>query len=481
MRKKDKSAEGKAVVKELIREPGSYSYSIVTILSLLGISVFLGISIGITSYSYSYIILGLFVICGILIVFAKPWIGYLLLVCSLPFRSFSLASVGTASIRISEVLFIMVAFALAVNVLVKTEIKIQRSQINLPLIFFSIWMLLSFLWLSDSISGIVQCSRVIFGILLFFLSIHVIESHQKFQHAINAWISVGFIIASITIYEFLISGFPYLAQHYKKVPTVFTQALRSSIFLSPTLLASYLNLCIFLAIGKLLILKRTKQRVIIIGVIFVLFCALVFTFSRGGWAGFLCGLIYILYKSNNLKKFIVISLISLIIFIFFSGGIIKEVISMRLISYAHPQEDPAFQERLILWNATKKVILDNPILGVGIGNSSRALDKLSLYYPTRFRYIHNLYFYILAELGVIGFLLFLLICICIVRAIANFLRENEIEEYKKMTWIFAAGLISYAVHGAVHFHLAERHIWAFLGLGMALIINKGIQVRKKEK
>jgi len=465
---------------ELIKEPSS--------LFLASISVFLATSIGIVFYllssfklSYYFIILGIFIIGGILIVLTKPWFGFLLLVCSLPFRSFSLASIGPANIRISEAIFILVAVALILNALVKAKIKVQRSKIDLPLILFCGWMLLTLLWSSDLVAGIIQFTRVFFGILLFFLSIHIIKSYQRLHYAINTWIIVGFIVALFAIYEFLSSGLPYFAQHYMKASTVvFTKALRSSVFLSPTLLASYLNLCIFLAIGKLLNLKRDRQKVVMIGVIFILCCALLFTFSRGGWAGFLFGLIYMLYKSNTLKKTIVLILPILLIFILFWGGIIKEVTSARLISYVHPQEDPAFQERLILWHATtKEIILGNPVLGVGIGNSAEALDELSHYYPVKFQYIHNLYFNILAELGIIGLILFFWICTSIALAIFSFLKENPIEESRKLIWAFYAGLISYAVHGAVHFSLAERHIWVFLGIGMALI--KGVRLEKKNQ
>ena len=115
------------------------------------------------------------------------------------------------------------------------------------------------------------------------------------------------------------------------------------------------------------------------------------------------------------------------------------------------------------------MILEQPFLGVGIGNSPDMYVKLHHYYPSIYSYTHNLYLNITAELGLIGFVLFVWLCISVVKAVSNFLKRIGSREHKIVLYPFIAGYVAYLVHGLLHFHLAERHIWAFLGIGMAVI------------
>lgn len=474
MRKKiNHSARG-----ELINKASNYSFSqrYLVILLVSGLGVLVGVGVALRFYystvvlsiSIANLVLVVFAIAGMIVIFMKPWIGFLFLICSLPLRSFSLASFGAADIRISEAIFIIVALAWVLNFLAESKIKLKRSEIDFPLIIFFLWIILSFLWSSDIISAIVQSSRVLFGILLYFVTIQIINSEKRLRQAINLWVIVGFSIALIAIFEFFYTGLPYLVQNFMKKSYIFTRSLRSSVFLSPTLLGSYLNLCLFLFIGKLVNAKTTMRKIMSTALLFALFLALLFTFSRGAWIGFFLGLIYLLYKFKALMKFAVVGLIIIFILVFIVGGVIRTVVVERIMSFTAPEEDPAFQERLLLWRSTKKIILDHPILGVGIGNSAGKYEELSHYYPTKYRYTHNLYLNITAELGLIGLALFLWLCVSIARAFFNFLRKTKVERYYNVIVPFVAGLISYAIHGMLHFHLAERHIWAFLGISMAV-------------
>lgn len=447
---------------------------------MAGMSVILGLFVVAVLYvqthlnvSFGLLALVIALIGGGVVIAIRPWIGFLLLVGSLPLRSFSLISLGAANIRISEAVFLIVVFGFTANLLASGKVNVRKSKIELPLILFLLWMLISFLWASALIPAIVQFSRVLFGAVLFFLSVQIIKSRRMLHQAINTWFIVGFVISLIAIYEFAKSGLPYLIQNIEIASTVYTQTLRSSVFLSPTLLASYLNLSIFFGFGSLLNAKSTKQKIVLFGAIFILVCALILTFSRGGWAGLLVGITYLLYKSKSMKKYFFVGIIILVILLFLFGGVIKNVIVARFFSYTNPQDDIAFQERLMLWRATEKMIKDSPLTGVGIGNSPQMYEKLSSSFPTQYRYTHSLYLNILTELGILGFLLFLSLCVKVAQSIFLFLRKNIPVETRRLCWCFAAGLMSYAVHGILHFHLAERHIWVFLGIGIAFLIMEG--------
>jgi O-antigen ligase len=431
--------------------------------------------------SLKWFILGIIALFGAGIVILKPWIGYLILLCSLPLRSFSIISSGILNVRVSEAIFLILIIALSLKLLSSPKALIKTTSLGLPLILLYLWMIISFLW-SDSIQlAAIQSTRVLFGMMIFFITIQILDSAWKLKQAINIWVATGCIIGLAAIYEFWHLGLPYLIQFESVSSNVYTQALRSSVYLSPTLLSSYFNLGIFFAIGILLDQNKLRNKILSMGAISILLIAQIFTFSRGGWAGFMIGIFFLFYKLRLLKKLLLIGLIAAVLFLVISGGRVKDAVSKRVVSFTQPTEDAAFQERLLLWQATQNIIYNNLLIGVGIGNSELAYEELSVLYPTRFRYTHSLYLNLLSEIGLIGLSLFFFVCFCIVLLIRNYSTSLRQDRFRTFMWCCSAGLISYAVHGAVHFHLAERHIWAFLGVTMAIITISRVNNNTTEK
>jgi O-antigen ligase len=80
-------------------------------------------------------------------------------------------------------------------------------------------------------------------------------------------------------------------------------------------------------------------------------------------------------------------------------------------------------ERLSQWYAGWSMFLDNPILGVGIGNYNAAYDDYRLdQWPVALGHAHNHYLTIAAEAGFLGFLVYVLFWVVVFRACARAIR-----------------------------------------------------------
>lgn len=174
----------------------------------------------------------------------------------------------------------------------------------------------------------------------------------------------------------------------------------SSLFGNPNSLASWLMLT--LPMSFYFVLKASnKTRIAWIFIMIVQLCALYLTFSRAGILSTAVGMFLLLWLSVRkqliLRQYFLIvlflSVVLGVILIYFTGMHQTGRVSLDL------------NYREIIWGTLWESILDKPLSGVGFGVSYEAiLEPEGLDFAA-----HNTYLAMLSELGIVGFLLFLLI------------------------------------------------------------------------
>ena len=143
--------------------------------------------------------------------------------------------------------------------------------------------------------------------------------------------------------------------------------------------------------------KRWIWRAAIWGVAFTCIYSLIYTLSRGGYLGFLVGLLALgLIKE---RKFLLILVALLLTWQAIVPNAVRERVFM---TYSHGQGlDSSAQDRVSIWEDAMEVIQQDPVLGSGF-NSYAYMGRVSDYKDT-----HNYYVKVLLELGAVGLLLFL--------------------------------------------------------------------------
>ena len=107
----------------------------------------------------------------------------------------------------------------------------------------------------------------------------------------------------------------------------------------------------------------------------------------------------------------------------------------------------AVLERLSQWYAGWRMFLDNPLLGVGIGNYNAAYDAYRLeQWPVALGHAHNHYLTIAAESGFVGFLAYVLFWVTVFRACARAIRVAP----GRLERAAAVGILSSLAAFAVH-------------------------------
>jgi O-antigen ligase len=206
----------------------------------------------------------------------------------------------------------------------------------------------------------------------------------------------------------------------------------------------------------------TFKKYIFLSASILIMIADLLTFSRGGYAGLFAGFVVavILLRSkvrskvSNRQKLILI-----IAFILIVTAIIFSPIKNRFISSFNFSEG-SNQGRIETWKQSLGLIIDNPLIGTGVGNYSLAIKPSADYREPI--YSHNLYFDIAAETGIINALVFIFLIIFSLRAFYKNRNNNP------FAYAGIISLVAFSIHSLFETPLYSVQILPLLILIFAL-------------
>jgi O-antigen ligase len=264
---------------------------------------------------------------------------------------------------------------------------------------FLLYGLLAAHLLNGNIHGVLRWGEFLFCYVLTKLALDEEEDIGPFCIQIANLLSFTAMLISI----YAIAQFSFSEGNASRVGAMFGQR---------NVMAAYLSLCLpacsavipGISTGWIQIRKVSS---------FLTICALVISYSRGAWVGIAAGIFtvawilkrYHIFRWTKMKDaiFIVLLLIGPLAVILFIRNPNRHLFS--------------FSERPIYWQATWHVVHKHPWIGMGPGNyyrrlpdfltgASRTLWDNELRQKTRvdfWQHLHNLYFQIIVEFGLIGF------------------------------------------------------------------------------
>jgi len=209
--------------------------------------------------------------------------------------------------------------------------------------------------------------------------------------------------------------------------------------------------------------------------------------SRGAWLGALVAISFlVLAWSRTTRRLLIPGLILAVLAVALAvSGVLPPAVLDRVaqtVEYfgvfdvrnvAVTPENWAVVERMAHWQAGWYMFLDRPWLGVGAGNYG---DAYPAYYvgpwPEALGHAHNYYLNMLAELGIVGGLLLLLMLGLFFRLLGGALLTTEDQSHTFWRAVLAGcvgGLVVFCVHNmfdSLFVHSVNVQIGALLGLGL---------------
>jgi O-antigen ligase len=330
------------------------------------------------------------------IIFYRPFMGLVIMFLMIPLEVMVRLSTGFTAIKLIGFIT-FAAFALHV-VLGREKIKID-IKIFVPLILFLIWGLLT---IEGNLSAFIKLIQLI---AFSALTIAFCFKNQKRLFFVLLFLIVGSLIATFMA-----------ASGYLDHTTV-AERVRASVQEQNTnKFAFSMGIAIILS-GFLQDRIMGLKRLIILGAALLFLYGLIISASRGAIVA-LCFslLIYMAVNKNRIKSvaniLLIILLVGAILFVGHKKGFISEF-SVNRIAETKSLENTTLVNRFVIWRTGWKIVKDNFVFGVGLGNYARAYSKYTGVYANRVAAYgiptdpHNTYLCIFAETGFIGFALFL--------------------------------------------------------------------------
>jgi len=305
---------------------------------------------------------------------------------------------------------------------------------------------------------------------------------------------VVFMLAIINIFLSLLTFYQLLFQNdkYFGTSTVATSGGEKvwravGTFEDPNVTATYLMVSIILSSSVIIFSKeKLASKFFLFVSVLISFVGIIATFSRSGWLAVAVGILILFFFFKNKKSiFYTFSIIIVTITAFIVSTPYGEFIIDRVFSTFDLMKDPSIRARIFMGVSSLWMFFDNIILGVGF----RGYPALYEFYihpdtPQILLYVkesHTLWTTLLAELGIIGFIIvviwfrriFLDGLIIAKTAKDPFIRSVSIGVFA----VFVAFNIDFLFYGFLfpHFNL----FWLVLGIMYALVLNKvGYEVKQ---
>ena len=384
------------------------------------------------------------------LVLVQPLAGIGLALLAGPFGAVENIEFGTAIPESGQVLFwIAVATWLGRGIL-RRDIRLPRTRLNLPLALFIMVAALSILGARSFQLGFKELLKWLELAIVMLMVVDLALSTgaekkmppgRSNRHVLRPmrWVLAMLLLAGLSqatigIWQFGLSGdgpdhFLILNRFYRAFGT----------FHQPNPFGGFMGMSAALAIGALsgiLIswhfdggLFRRRPLAEWVWLFFVALCAvatgmaLIMSWSRGAWLGFAAAVaVFLLFlPKRRFLGILVVACAAILLLVGSASGILPESIVGRLSTIGDDlrigdirgveltEENFAVIERLAHWQAGVEMARDNLWTGVGFGNYEAAYENYRLLnWAHPLGHAHNYYLNILAETGVLGSVAYLL-------------------------------------------------------------------------
>ncbi len=377
------------------------------------------------------------------------------------------------------ILFLILILALIYRYKNKDE---ETTLLNFKILDFYILFFLFFivvaltiLWSQNLQVAFYYLTKLLTGFALLIFVINFKFSFKKIGWAI---VLAGLGQAILGIYQFLTQkvfvckwlGMAEQLPQILGVSVIEVNGLRLlrayGAFTHPNILGGFLAICLIVLIILIFLAKSKKESVFLWFCLPIIVAGLFFTFSKSAFLALAFGLLFIIifvFLSKDTKTKFNLSQIILVTFtvlailaIIYQGPVLARIKGETRL------EQKSFTERTLYFEQAKDLIKENWFKGIGLGNYTLAIynqlpEKQPAWY---YQPVHNVYILAVAELGILGFIIFILIIIEALRIIWQF----KIDYQLKLLSVFQ----KFKIIGIFDFY--KRRFYWFLGLTAIFIM-----------
>lgn len=374
----------------------------------------------------------------------------------------------TLPFSLFQIFFLSGLFLLGLNRIYTGRFQFRISGLELELGLFSALMYMSIIYSPYPEDGLLFATRaVVTGLLLYFI-LNVVEKKNELVWILVFTSVLALVLAILSVRDGLMnteaaimSAISGGRRHMSRAAT--TQD-------DPNIFATYFFLPIAFC-STLLVSKSDWRYRLFAGILLpALILGLLSTYSRSSWVSVIIMLILIAVVFREFKIFLWLGILGVLALILLPD---MRVTAFNLIQrfgdiFAGSADDSS-RIRVVQLYAALQMFADSHMLGVGMRGFADAIlnyhsyqDLIGIIHP------HNVTYTILAELGLIGFMLFLFIIYRITRdSYLNIKFATDETEKVIATSLFAALVAFFIFYQFIGGGLPDNNVWLIIGLTYA--------------
>ncbi len=430
-------------------------------LLMLVLALFLGLVLSFAITTGWQIMVGLALVLTALVVFCrKPVLGvYAFILVSL--WQFTVLPHFTLAAAIGY----LALFGYLYNLLITGRARYRRTGQEWPFLLLLAVILISAAgavnipWLIRKTFTLVQL------LILYLLISNLIDTRQRLVQLLWVVLFSNLVTAGISLYQ------------YFRIPGFRTIGLGKD----PNYTAAAIIMGIFFALP---LLRRGQSRwikIFILSSLALMGLAFLLTLSRGGFVALVLVGIFWFFQERRKGRALVFALAALTVGVFFAPERYRE----RILTLQNFQTDVSLSHRFQEAQAALLMIRDHPFFGVGFENMP---DNYARYVTPivgrEARAAHNLYLNLAADIGLIGFAVFVWIIVVSWRSLRRAARLNSSGDWLGYAGrMISLGFVGYLAASIFVSNLMEKELWIILASGTVLggIIGTGKSFMKKNE
>jgi O-antigen ligase len=347
----------------------------------------------------------------------------------------------------------------------RNDFMAAHPMFTYVLALFVAWAGVSLLWAEDTTLVQTPLMRYALNLVLFLIVFTAVRTPKQLVWTLGAYVVGGTAAAAYG-----------LARPPSDVAYYDIQRVAGTLG-DPNELASVLVPAIIIALGLAVVLKRAPLiRLMLVGSALICAGGVFLTLSRGGLVALAVALVAAVVVAGRWRAQALVLSLCVAAGVGFWFNFVASDDQVERVTHIEGGTG-----RADLWNIGVRMVEDKPVTGVGLGNFQTASvhyllepgvierDEFIVDQP---KVAHNTYLHVVAELGVIGGVMFLAILLfvlgCILRAAREFARMEEkgMELLARTLFVALIGILT------ADFFISEqfsKQLWLLLGLGPALL------------
>ncbi len=372
---------------------------------------------------------------------------------------------GTVPLTLFQILLLATIIVFLLHYLSMSQDRFRIIGIELELLLILTLISFSIIYSPNREGALLNLTRILFLITLVYLIINILKEHKYFNVIFLLLTITAVILGLLSIRATLLDPLTAVLNLRAGGTRIFGRGAITvedpNVFATLFFLPIAFTTSIFLS--KLNLLKRVSA----LSALLVLTAGLASTYSRSAWiaTAFLLLMLIIYYRQYKLMAFAVASVLIIIISVpelrSMSLGIFN-----RVLDIFSGSTDDSSRIRVLLGLAGMNMFFDSWMMGVGYrGFPMKFTDYFTTQESIGVVEPHNVIYEILAELGIIGFGLFLFLIAAIFRRASQNVRlaASETDKIIATTLIcsLTAYIIFYQFYGGA---LVSTSIWTIVGL-----------------